>query len=82
MKNPQTKTKASGGPTSGPGKLISSKNSLKHGVTAKQFLSTIEKDRYEQLTKDLMIEYVSDNPLVTLQIERIAKLQIQLERVY
>lgn len=74
-------SKKMGGPISGPGKLTSSQNSLKHGITAKQFLSTPEKDRYEQLAKDLILKYASDNPLVTLQIERITKLQIQLERV-
>jgi len=74
-------SKKMGGPISGPGKLMSSQNSLKHGITAKQFLSTPEKERYEQLAKDLMLKYASDNPLVTLQIERIAKLQIQLDRV-
>ncbi len=78
MTAPGTRT---GGPKTAAGKLVSSKNAIKAGLTTSQLLSEKELDRYDQIKKDLKNHYNNQNPLIDLQIERIARLQIQLERI-
>jgi hypothetical protein len=73
--------KKSGGPVSGAGKAISSKNAIKHGATATGFINNQEEERYKILLNDLRAHYKLDNPLIKLQIERIARVTIQLERI-
>lgn len=72
---------SNGGPVTKPGKLTSSKNALKHGATSKHFINKNEVREYEQLLSKLQKTYSSDNPLVSMQLERIAKIKIQLERI-
>lgn len=69
------------GPKSIPGKLISAKNATKDGITSKGLLNIDEQARYESFVSDLRKQYSHNNPLITLQIDRIAKIYIQLERV-
>jgi hypothetical protein len=66
--------KKKGGPLTKEGKSISSKNALKHGGTSSKFLTDQEKVQFENY-------YQSDNPLVKTQIQRIARLHIQLGRI-
>jgi len=73
--------KKKGGPLTQEGKAIASKNALKHGGTSSKFLTDQEKTQYETFLNDLKNYYESDNPLVKAQIQRIARLQIQLERI-
>ncbi len=72
---------SNGGPVTKSGKLTSSKNALKHGATSKHFINENEVHEYEQLLSKLQKTYSSDNPLVSMQLERIAKIKIQLERI-
>lgn len=72
---------SNGGPVTEHGKLISSKNALKHGATSKHFINENEVHEYEQLLSKLQKTYSSDNPLISMQLERIAKIKIQLERI-
>ncbi len=65
------------GPVTLPGKKVSSKNALKHGATSPSLINDEEQDRYETLIDDLSKEYASNNPLIGLQIERIARIAIQ-----
>ena len=69
------------GPVTIPGKNNSSKNALRHGATAKRFINDQEKDRFEALLTSLNNHYQSNNPLIGLQLERIARVTIQLERI-
>ena len=69
------------GPVTVPGKNNSSKNALRHGATAKRFINDQEKDRFEELLTSLNDHYQSNNPLIGLQLERIARVTIQLERI-
>ena len=73
--------KKSGGPVSAAGKAISSKNAIKHGATATGFINDQEEERYKILLNDLRAHYKFDNPLIKLQLERIARVTIQLERI-
>jgi len=72
---------SNGGPMTEHGKSTSSKNALKHGATSKHFINENEVREYEQLHSKLQKTYTSDNPLVSMQLERIAKIKIQLERI-
>jgi hypothetical protein len=69
------------GPVTIPGKKISSRNAVKHGATSKGFINEQEKDRFDLLLSDLNKHYESNNPLIRLQLERIARVTIQLERI-
>ncbi len=57
------------------------KNALKHGATSNDFLTINERDRFDQLVRELTNHYTATSPLVPIQIERIARLTIQLERI-
>lgn len=73
--------KKAGGPVTTTGKYIVSKNALKHGATSKRLLNDAENSMYSKLVKDLTKQYNSSNPLATFQIERIARLNVQLQRI-
>ena len=75
-----TNTKA-GGPSSAAGKQKVSQNAVKHGATATRLLTPEEKQRYESLLEALQQKYQKKNPLIHLQLERIARLTVQLERI-
>lgn len=69
------------GPVTLPGKEASSKNALKHGATSPKLINESEQERYKTLLGNLKKRYSSDNPLIELQVERIARTTIQLERI-
>ena len=75
-----TKRKSTG-PTTESGKNASSKNAVTHGATSPKLLNDAEHERYITLLADLKETYPNHNPLVRMQLERIAKLNIQLERI-
>ena len=79
LSNPK---KQRGGPKTDKGKLISSQNALKGGLTTKQLLSEQEFLQFNQLKENLSNYYAGENPLIQMQIEKIARLQIQLERIH
>ena len=68
------------GPTTSTGKAIASQNAIKHGARSKK-LATHETQTCQQMVDALRESYPSNNPLVSLQIERIAKIKVQLDRV-
>lgn len=73
--------KKAGGPSSEAGKQKASQNAVKHGATATRLLTPEEKQRYESLLEALQQQYQKKNPLINLQLERIARLTVQLERI-
>ena len=68
-------------PISVEGTAKSSKNAVLHGATSPQLLNDAEKNKYDTLLSELRESYSSTNPLVRMQLERIAKLNIQLKRI-
>jgi len=70
-----------GGPKTAVGRQRVSSNALKHGATSSRFISEAEKARFDKVIHDLQEHYQSTNPLVHLQLERIARITIQLERI-
>ena len=77
----RTNAKKSTGPKTKAGKSIASSNAVKHGATAKHFISSAESQAYQAFLAALQKAYPNKNPLVAMQLERIAKIKIQLERI-
>jgi hypothetical protein len=73
--------KKSTGPNTESGKNTSSRNAVTHGATSHKLLTDTEHLHYISLLKDLKEAYPNQNPLVRIQLQRIAKLSIQLERI-
>ena len=77
----RTNAKKSTGPKTKAGKSIASSNAVKHGATAKHFISATESQAYQAFLAALQKAYPNKNPLVAMQLERIANIKIQLERI-
>jgi hypothetical protein len=73
--------KRSTGPRSVAGKEGSSRNALTHGATSRRLINEGEQRAYEAWVQELSEAYTSKNPLVSMQIQRIAHLKVQLDRV-
>ena len=69
------------GPKSIVGKEGSSRNALTHGATSRRLINEDEQRAYEAWVQELSKAYPSSNPLVSMQIQRIAHLKVQLDRV-
>jgi hypothetical protein len=69
------------GPKSKSGKARVSTNAINHGARAKNFLNLAEERSYQSFLKALRNQYRSKNPILLAQLERIAKLKIQLDRI-
>lgn len=80
-----TRSRANGGISTGPrtaaGKQRSSQNALVHGATSPRLLDDQEREAYQRLLQALRQQYPSSNPLVQMQLERISRLKVQLERI-
>ena len=77
----KSKARHATGPTSASGKARSSRNALTHGATARRLVNEAEQKTYQAWIEQLSKTYASENPLVQLQIERIAQLKVQLDRI-
>ena len=69
------------GPRSVVGKECSSRNALTHGATSRRLINQDEQRAYEAWVQELSEAYPSRNPLVRMQIQRVAHLKVQLDRV-
>lgn len=81
LKTPKHPAGSSTGPLTDEGKQRSSLNAFRHGATSGRWLSSSELTDYLILLKELGDYYASDNPLVAMQVERIARLRVQLGRI-
>ena len=69
------------GPITESGKSTSSMNAVTHGATSPKLLNDVEHHRYTTFLAELKESYPNPNPLIRMQLERIAKLRVQLERI-
>lgn len=69
------------GPVTEAGKQKVSENALKHGATSPRFINDEERTRAADLLEQLKQHYITNNPLVSMQLERIVRIMIQLERI-
>lgn len=82
------KTKANGknarkstGPKSESGRATSSKNALTHGARSKGLIGESENQEYQSFLAALRLQYPSNNPLVQMQLDRIAKAKVYVDRI-
>lgn len=78
----QSKVCRTGGPKSVSGKIKSSQNSLKHGITSSVATSVSELALINSFTQKLEDFYDPQSPLEKLQIQRIAICRAKLSRLY
>jgi len=64
------------GPTTAAGKAAVARNALTHGATSSRWLTQAECESYDGMLAELKAEYPSTNPLVKMQLERIARLRV------
>ena len=76
-KNAQKST----GPTTGIGKAKVRGNAITHGARAKNFINENEQEAYQLFFDALQQQYPSSNPLVHMQLDRIAKFKVQADRI-
>lgn len=69
------------GPKSESGRATSTKNALTHGARSKGLIGESEKLDYQNFLDALKHQYPSDNPLVQMQLDRIAKSKVYVERI-
>lgn len=69
------------GPRTQLGKERSSQNALTHGGTSQRLLSEDQQRAFEAWGHDLSEAYPSTNPLVRMEIQRIATPRVQLDRI-
>lgn len=62
-------------------KGTSSRNTTTHSATSPKLLNYNEHHRYTSLLAKLKESYPNPNPLIRTQLERIAKLRVQMERI-
>ena len=78
----QLPSKRTGGPKTNVGKSISSKNSLKHGLTTLGFTDGYEAQEANLFINELVAHYKPQSPLENLQIQRIALCRAKLAKLY
>jgi hypothetical protein len=76
------RSKRTGGPRTEIGKTVSSKNSIKHGLTALGFTDGYEAEEGKAYIDELIAYYKPQSPLEKLQIQRIAMCRAKLAKLY
>ena len=69
------------GPKSADGRATSAKNAIAHGARSKGLLNESEQAVHQRLLGALKEQYPSDNPLVQMQLERIARAKVYVDRI-
>ena len=69
------------GPRTASGKTKASKNATTHGATSEAPINAREHEVYETFLAQLKAQYPITSPLIGLQLERIARLKVQLDRI-
>ena len=69
------------GPRTASGKTKASKNATTHGATSKAPINAQEHEVFETFLGQLKAQYPTNTPLIGLQLERIARLKVQLDRI-
>ena len=69
------------GPRTTRGKAKASKNATTHGATSRAPINAHEHEVYETFHGQLKAQYPNNSPLIGLQLERIARLKVQLDRI-
>ena len=77
-----TALKRSGGPKTAKGKLSSSKNAIKHGLTAKRWLNEDEQYLYDELLELFTDDYKPQTYIERSLVAQLAECQTRLNRIH
>ena len=80
IKNRRNAQKSTG-PTTSIGKEKVRSNAITHGARANNFINADEEQAYRSFLAALQNQYPSSNPLVNMQLDRIAKFKVQSDRI-
>ena len=75
------KIKHSGGPKTDKGKAISSRNSLTHGLTARNWLDANEQSLYDETVKNLIVDFDPKTSIEKVLISKLAECTVRLMRI-
>ena len=75
------KIKHSGGPRTGKGKAISSRNSLTHGLTARNWLDANEQSLYDETVNNLIVDFDPKTSIEKVLISKLAECTVRLMRI-
>lgn len=75
-------TKTKGGPVTKKGKQVSSRNAISHGLTAKKWINSEEKQSYQDFHSALIDDYQPQTVMESTLIEKLADIKVRLERFH
>ena len=75
------KIKHSGGPKTDKGKAISSRNSLTHGLTARNWLDANEQSLYDETVNNLIVDFDPQTSIEKVLISKLAECTVRLMRI-
>ena len=75
------KIKHSGGPKTDKGRAISSRNSITHGLTARNWLDVNEQSLYEETVKNLIVDFDPQTSIEKVLISKLAECTVRLMRI-
>ena len=75
------KDKQSGGPKTGKGKAVSSRNSLTHGLTARRWLDANEQSLFDETVAEFSADFEPQSSIKRVLISKLAECTIRLTRI-
>ena len=75
------KIKHSGGPKTDKGRAISSRNSITHGLTARNWLDANEQSLYDETVKNLIVDFDPKTSIEKVLISKLAECTVRLMRI-
>ena len=75
------KDKHNGGPKTDKGKAISSRNSITHGLTARNWLDANEQSLYDETVKNLIVDFDPQTSIEKVLISKLAECTVRLSRI-
>ena len=75
------KDKHSGGPKTGKGKAVSSRNSVTHGLTARRWLDTNEQSLFDETVAEFNADFDPQSSIEKVLIVKMAECTVRLMRI-
>ena len=75
------KIKKTSGPKTDEGKVISSRNSTTHGLTARRWINTDEQSLFDETVKNLIVDFDPQTSIEKMLITKMAECSVRLMRI-
>ena len=73
--------KHSGGPKTDKGKVISSRNSTTHGLTARRWIDTNEQSLFDKTLEEFIVDFDPQTHIEKVLISKLAECTVRLMRI-